>query len=255
MPASNPHELVLSYTRVRTALGLLGMALPLVLLIGGLVFEEDGLAPSISDFYHTTYRDIFVGTMIAIGVFLISYRGYAPAEKERLPDDVLATIAGIGAFGTAFFPNELPPHILVAYGDLADPIKWDAVPATTVFQRMVGIQYAPYFHYVFATLFFGSLALFCFVKFARHSRVVWRRRLYLTCGWIILATLALAFVASMLKIFGPDDAAVVVFVKSAPIIFWLEAIGVWAFGLSWLVKGKADYRLAAMAVELRRISR
>jgi len=255
MPASNPHELVLSYTRVRTALGLLGMALPLVLLIGGIFFEDDGLAPSISDFYHTTYRDIFVGTMVAIGVFLISYRGYAPSDRDRLPDDVLATIAGIGAFGTAFFPNELPPHVLAAYGDLSDPANWQEVPATTVFQRMVGIRTAPYFHYVFATMFFGSLALFCFVKFARHSKVAWRRRLYLSCGWIILGALALAFVASMLKIFGPETSPLVQFVKGSPVIFWLEAIGVWAFGLSWLIKGKADYRLAKMAVQVRRISR
>ena len=165
---------------------------------------------------------------------------------------MMSLLAGVGAFGTAFFPNELPPHILAAYGDLSDPSKWENVPATTVFQRMVGIRIAPYFH-VFATPFFGALALFCFAKFARHSKVMWRRRLYLGCGWIILA--ALAGIAFMLKIFGPQDAAIVQFIKSAPVIFWLEAIGVWAFGLSWLIKGKADYRLAAAAVQMRRISR
>jgi hypothetical protein len=30
------------------------------------------------------------------------------------------------------------------------------------------------------------------------------------------------------------------------LVFWMEALAVWAFGISWLVKGKAMRRLAAL---------
>ena len=47
------NDLVLSYHRVRRAVGILGVILPLILIIGG-VLSNSRLEPSISDFYHTT---------------------------------------------------------------------------------------------------------------------------------------------------------------------------------------------------------
>ena len=35
MPDNHPEEMVMSYTRVRMALGILGLSLPVFLLIGG----------------------------------------------------------------------------------------------------------------------------------------------------------------------------------------------------------------------------
>jgi len=120
-------DLVLSYTRVRTALGILGMSLPLILVLGGLLDQPrvdaatGEIEPTISDFYHTTYRDIFVGTLCAIGVFLISYRGYGRDKGDWINDDWLATTAGVGAFGVAFFPNEGGGDAVVSMTDRPDP--------------------------------------------------------------------------------------------------------------------------------------
>ncbi len=222
-------DMVLSYHRVRTALGLLGMALPLVLLIGGLL-DYRRIEPSISDFYHTTYRDIFVGTLCAIGVFLISYRGYGRRAGDMIDDDWLGTIAGISAFGVALFPNESP-----------------TAQIATMTQNMVGIGTSPLFHYASALVFFTCLAAFCLLKFARSAKPV-RRRIYVFCGWIIIACLVGIAVASVIKIWGGGAAhrAVV----SYNLVFWFEAVGIWAFGLSWLVKGKADIALARMTKRL-----
>ena len=213
----------MSYTRVRTALGVLGMMLPLFLILGG-VLDNERIEPTISDFYHTTYRDIFVGTLCAIGVFLISYKGYRREPGEWIDDDWLATSAGVSAFGVAFFPNESQT------GQIA-----------TMTQENLGIALTPVFHYTCALIFFSSLAAFCLVKFPRGAKMH-RRRVYRWCGYTILGCLALTAVAAALKNF--TDGSARDFVLANNLIFWFEAFGIWAFGLSWLVKGKADLMLA-----------
>lgn len=219
-------DMVLSYHRVRTALGLLGMALPLVLIIGGLR-DYSRIEPSISDFYHTTYRDIFVGTLCAIGVFLICYRGYGRGDGELINDDWLGTVAGVSAFGVALFPNESPTSQIA-----------------TMTQSLVGIGTSPIFHYASALVFFSCLAVFCLGKFARTAKPH-RRRIYLACGWIIVVALIGIAGASAVKILGSGTARAIV--VDYGLVFWFEAIGIWAFGLSWLVKGKADIALIRLA--------
>ena len=232
--ANHKNDLVLSYTRVRVALGLLGMSLPVILVLGGLLdtprpeIGRPDIEPTISDFYHTTYRDIFVGTLCAIGVFLISYRGYRRDKGEWIDDDWLATIAGLAAFGVAFFPNEAGGGAVVS-----------------MTQQLLGPDVTPVLHYSFAGVFFAALAGFCFFKFPRNARPH-RRRVYLACGWMILAALLLTTIAVTFKrvIGGPGRD----FVLEYNLIFWFEALGIWAFGLSWLVKSKSDLLLARAVV-------
>lgn len=233
-------ELVLSYTRVRTALGLLGVALPFILIIGGLVDEprlenSQGIEPTISDFYHTTYRDVFVGCLCAIGVFLISYRGYRREPDDWIDDDWLATSAGLAAFGVAFFPNE-------GGGDFI----------ASMTQRAVGTDLSPVLHYTSALIFFSSLAAFCLVKFSRTASPA-RRRVYKTCGYIILASMVATAVCVVFKRWIGGDGRE--FVLQYKLIFWFEAIGVWAFALSWLVKGRADLALVRLGQKRRAIVR
>jgi len=229
----NKDDLVQSYHRVRTALGILGMALPVFLIVAGL--SDTRIEPSISDFYHTIYRDIFVGTMIAIGVFLFTYRGYRRTRGEWLDDDWLATIAGVAAIGLAMFPNESPTQ-----------------QVATMTQRLVGMDLSPPLHYASALIFFACLAAFCLVKFARTAKPA-RRWIYRSCGWVIVGSLIAIFVASAFKIMGgPTGKA---FVVEYNLVFWFEAVGIWAFGLSWLVKGKADLMVATRVAALRRIAR
>jgi hypothetical protein len=229
-------DLVLSYTRVRTALGLLGLALPLVLIVGGLFDEprlenSQGIEATISDFYHTTYRDIFVGCLCAIGVFLISYRGYRRAPGDWISDDWLATSAGVAAFGLAFFPNE--------GGGMA---------ITSMTQRAVGTDLSPVLHYSFALIFFSSLAAFCLVKFSRTAKPG-KRRIYRFCGHTILASMLATAICVVLKRWvGGGGRELVLEYK---LIFWFEAIGIWAFALSWLIKGRADLALARMGRKRR----
>src|SRR5207342_1429632 len=71
--------LVISYLGLRKAIGILGVALPFVLPFGQILLHALGIqsslhspviANSVSSYYDTDMRNIFVGSMCAIGVFL-----------------------------------------------------------------------------------------------------------------------------------------------------------------------------------------
>ncbi len=224
MPEQLRDELVLSYYRVRQALGWLGLSLPLILILGGMVSLGD-MEPSISDYYHTLLRDLFVGIMTAIAIFLIAYPGHLRQSGEAISDDSVTTLAGIAALGVAFFPNEGPAGSAVS----------------SVSQAMLGSVGAAIGHYASAIVFLLCLAYICLVKFARTAKP-YRRKIYRSCGWLILVMAGLVILASWFKIRGP--AAPQAIVNDLRLVLWLEAIAVWAFALSWLTKGRADLALA-----------
>ena len=67
--------LVLSYLSIRRSLGLLGLLLPILLgPVGWLTLGID-IQENMSSYYHTPLRDVFVGVLCAIGIFLFCYAG------------------------------------------------------------------------------------------------------------------------------------------------------------------------------------
>src|SRR5690554_4951628 len=96
-------HLVCSYLSLRKAVGIIGIGLPFALAVGGLFLGID-LQKSISLYYHTDMRDLFVGSMCAIAVFLWSYRGY---ERK---DNIAGNLACIFALGIALFPTTPGPE-------------------------------------------------------------------------------------------------------------------------------------------------
>ena len=230
MPNQHTSEMLVSYLRVRKLLGVLGMMLPVILIVGGLLVER--IEPSISDFCYTLYRDVFVGTLFAIGAFLVAYEGHTPADGEWFDDDLIANVAGVAAFGLALFPNDgrLQPEIEV-----------------TVTQ-FIGAPMSAGAHYFFAFLFFVSLGLMNLLKFSKTENRR-DRASYVTCGWVIFAMIGAIAVAKQFED-GPES-----FVKAQNVVFWAEAIGIWAFGISWGVKGDADLTKVRNVIRFRRISR
>ncbi|OXM62304.1 DUF998 domain-containing protein [Amycolatopsis vastitatis] len=190
--------LVHSYLFLRRAIGLIGLALPFVLILGKQLAQGGDLAGSLSDYYYTGLRDVLVGAMCAVGVFLLAYYGH-----DRV-DNLASSVAGLGAIGLALLPTT-PDH---------DVTAWD---------RTSGVL-----HWVFAAVFFLSLAYFCLRLFPHDGEqppgtgVVYR-----VCGVVILACLVLIAVT---KAFGLLPALL-------PAL-WLESVAVWAFGVAWLVKGQ-----------------
>lgn len=89
-----------SYFSLRKAVGLIGMLLPVVLMLGNyLYFSGEIVLPTISQYYHSPMRDVFVGGLISIACFLFFYSGYG---KE---DRVAGILAGLLTLGVVFFPT------------------------------------------------------------------------------------------------------------------------------------------------------
>ena len=201
-------SLVISYLGLRKAIGIIGTALPFVLAFGNILVEGPGIQDSISSYYHTGMRDVFVGSLCAIAVFLMSYRGY---ERK---DDIAGDLACVFALGVALCPTT--PDVNVTPRD-----------------NIVGGL-----HLLFAAGFFLTLAFFSLVLFRKTdpTRAPTRRKLqrnavYTLCGYTILVCLALIVVIAFLSSDSP--------VKRLDPVFWLEAAAVVAFGVSWLTKGEA----------------
>ena len=223
-------EIVDNFYRVRRALGVLGLLLPVILLILGIAFDE--AEPSISDYYHTLSRDVFVGILTAIGVFLICYTGFRRDDTERFSDDLVTTLAGVAALAAAFIPNR---------GTLNTSLEPQALT-----QHLFGVVLCDAAHHLAALVFLLSMAYLCYFKFARTANPG-RRAVYVACAWLILAaTVATIVAAGLRKIGTPEQSA---FVIEHQLVFWFEAVGVWAFSLSWLVKGRADRAIIRTARE------
>jgi hypothetical protein len=197
--------LVHSYLYLRRAIGLIGMALPAVLIIGKLIVDGGGLQDSISAYFYTDMRGVFVGSMCAVGAFLFSYRGYDSV------DDIAGNVAGGAAVGLALFPTA-PEN-----------------PSGTA--ALIGVL-----HLVFASIFFLTIAFFAIVLFRRTSgmgpteRKLQRNRVYLAAGVVIIV--CLLAIAVVHQFFNAATAGL------HPEL-WLESIAVMSFGLAWLTKGEA----------------
>jgi hypothetical protein len=228
---------VLTFLSVRRALGLLGLALPASLLVYAWLLGY-GMQPSISEFYHTHMGDILVGCLVAIGIFLICYRGYPRREGEFLSDRWVSTLAGIGVIGIAIFPVAPPDAAACAPGAvLSGPTGAVACPALGFSAHWKGFAWI---HFASAALFFVCLALFCFFLFPKgHSKadgsIDWRagnNPVYLVCGTAL--ALAILFLGAY------PFAAVETqdWLDGYGYIFWWETLGVLAFAISWLTKGE-----------------
>ncbi|SCL39572.1 hypothetical protein GA0070624_6613 [Micromonospora rhizosphaerae] len=210
--ARKPPQDAVTVRRLRLGIGSVGIALPIVLMVGHLIVaRRPTLLDSLSGYYHTEMRDVFVGSLCAIGVFLLSYR-------YRRPDDILSTIAGLLAIAVALFPTTT-----------------DAPGTTSASDRMVGLV-----HQVSAAALFVLLAVFCLFIFTGTDRAGRParpgNRFYRTCGWLILAAIGLALASNAL----PDDLR-----DTLKPLLWCETLAVFAFGAAWLAKSYELFRASS----------
>ncbi|SBT46975.1 DUF998 domain-containing protein [Micromonospora auratinigra] len=208
-----PPQDALTVRQLRLGVGVVGIALPLVLIVGHMVaVGRLTLVDSLSGYYYTEVRDVFVGALCAIGVFLISYR-------YRRPDDLLGTVAGVLAVVVALCPTTMgAPAGSTGQGD-----------------RLVGVV-----HQVAAATLFVLLAVFCLFLFTRPDRVgVPPRpaavRFYRSCGALILLAIGGALAGALL----PADVR-----QELKPVLWCETVAVFAFAAAWLAKSDALLRAA-----------
>ena len=200
----------LSYLGLRKAVGLLGVSLPFILAVGGLLFGA-GLQGSMSAYYYTNLRAIFIGNLWATGSFLFSYRGY------ELADEIAAKVASISAIGISLFPTTLPPP---------------AIPSSTA-------MLVENVHAACTAVFFLTLSYFALVLFTKTDptqtptpKKLQRNTVYRVCGYTIIVCILLILAHNLL----PSTA--MAGIEAYKPVFVLETFAVLAFGSSWLVKGE-----------------
>jgi len=212
---------LISYISLQRSLGILGMSLPIVLIIGSLIFNCcQQFQPSISHYYYTVMGNYFVGTLCAFGLFLLMYKGY-----DRI-DNIIGNIAGLCAILVAFFPTKC-----YASSQCEFFIFQDRVPVDLI-------------HYIAATILFCCFAIFSLCLFTKsnakveaHSAKEKRNIIYRVCGYIIL--ICIIFIASYQLIICESLRKQLECYRPT-LIF--ESFALIAFGLSWLVKGNTIYR-------------
>lgn len=203
-PPDKYKRLTYSYLALRKTVGWIGILLPFILLLGNtLLFGGSPNQPSISLYYYTPMRDVLVGGLSAVALFLFFYSGY-----DRR-DNITANIAGFFAILVAWFPASE-----TGSGGIANTI-----------------------HFISAGIFLGSLAFFSLFLFTRDDgnptpEKLKRNRIYIACGAVMSASL---FALLVYFIFKREDH------MSTPFIFWAETVALAAFGISWLTKGGTLY--------------
>jgi hypothetical protein len=213
-PQNTKAQMVLSYLALRVFVGVIGVLLPWVLLIGNWAIG-DGTQPSMSGYYYTPMRNIFVGALCALAVFLVAYQGY------DLADTTITNLAGVGTVGTALCPTApyggTGREVVIGDCHLVFAVitflmlavmalrfaKREPTPAGLSFWRQAGYAFG-------------------FTGAASSVRPLWKTVLYRVCGFVILLALALIYPGSL--VWGYSLLA-------------LEMIMLIAFGLSWFVKG------------------
>jgi hypothetical protein len=209
-------------------IGILGLLLPLSLVFISMIVDDCfEVQSSISAYYHTMSRDIFVGILCSLAFAFFAYRGYY--EKFWFNDALIGNLSAIFALGVAFFPtsiglNETSNCVPVCNTDVSNVI-----------------------HYTSAILLFICLAIFAIFQFTKTEEGYiffdgrWKRQtitkkyenlFYIFCGLLIVLCLILAglFMISSeeikqkLSFFNP--------------IFTLETVMIWAFSFAWLRKSK-----------------
>jgi hypothetical protein len=203
-----------TYRRLRRSIGYLGIALPIVLVLASLFPSYVTLQTSISHYYYTNLREVFTGILCAVGLFLIRYKGLGNTTWW-LNDNLFTNIAGAMAFGVALVPTNPDKAYQKIYTII--PSNWEVLG---------------WIHFGFAGTLFAIFAWLSLTVF-RHGQqrdpglpvsMFDENHIYKNCGVIILICIVL------IPVLGA-------FFTHSTLI--LEAIALFAFGTSWLIKGRA----------------
>jgi hypothetical protein len=258
--AKAANALVINYGILRKAIGIIALAWPVALFFGAwssarapgfVIYCSAGRRSagtvcwqwpeSLSGYYFTSVRNVFVGALCIIAVFLIVYQGY------NLLDNVITNLAGIFALGVAFCPT-------------------------------ANVNFHPYWvsvlHHVFSTLMMIFLALMA-LQFTRTAtsegqtlraqlehlwKELWHRpgpenareaeqptvpagqeehlkrqrkqqrnRVYRACSRLILLWIILAGVQNLIH------------ALALHLFFFCEVAALWTFAVSWFVKGQVIF--------------
>lgn len=195
-----------SYFRLRLLIAVIGIGFPFVMFTMGL-WKGCAVQTSMSAYYHTPMRDVFVGLMFMLAATLYLYKGYSQRENIAL------NISALGASMVALFPVGLPK-----------------APVPNLCLRAAEQDFAPFLHAVGGFAFFLGGAFVCIfcgretLALLPDQAAARFRRHYLMLGAMMVA----APVAAMILTVAGNIRDYYVLI--------VEGLGEWTFAIYWLVK-------------------
>lgn len=195
--------------RLRKMLGILGCILAPTQLIFGAITHSKMM--SISATHYNPQYLLFEGLVVAVGFFLLVYRGY------DIGDSVSCKIAGAGALVLCYLPT--------AGGNW----NFACIPGKTT----------NIFHIIGALTFFISLAYLIFFRFTRGENAK-KNKLYKALACLMLIFIFLGGAIDLIVKLATPVGYNKLFVGP---LFIGEGLGLLMFGIAWLVKGKMFDRL------------
>ena len=200
-------DYVVSYMTLRQMIGWIALLMPWVLRIGAKLFLHLGMQASVSAYYYTDMRDVFVSTLVLVGILMTCNR------TKRWTDNAVSVAAGLAAIGVGLIrPNPdtaMIQHVQTCPADLNCMLP----PLQNV-------------HLMFAVILFALLFVMVMFQFPLGTprnadrEMRWRNVIYRICGAVMLVCF-IAIGLNQQSYFVP------------------EAIAIFIFALAWLVKGQA----------------
>lgn len=258
-PPSN--QLVRNYMTLRKAIGWIAMCLPFAVFLGNwVIFSRHVIAclapisnklpDSLSGYYYSHMRDVFVGGMWAAGVFLLFYRGHDLLERWA------TNLAGLFALGIALFPTTSPVNdsLQTNICSPVNPVVSQPAPngptiglvhlgclcgLMTMITLMAWRFTRPYSDHEIDTMADDDREIERTPRLkARNNRIYWG----------CIAAIAVAGAFALVQEFAFSQG-----VKSeAPWLLYAETLAFLAFGAAWFVKGRALLGLGNAARTVRR---
>lgn len=207
MQGSITKHITLTYVNLRVGMAIIAFLLPLLLALWSL-FSGTKLLPSISAYYHTPMRDVFVGSLVAVGACLYLYKGFSDRENKAL------NCAGIFAVGVAFLPTCIP-DVSIMTDDMCNQglpcvVKW--LHRISAFLFFIPVAYVSTFR--------GKDTVNLIDDEKIRNKYLY---LYRIIGPLMIVLPAIAVIYFVIK-------------DSDSIIFFVESAAIWAFALFWLTK-------------------
>lgn len=198
-------DVTVNTKRMRIMIGALGLLLPWLVALITLSWPH-----SISITYYSVFAvGMFMVVLGSAGILLINYKGY---DKV---DDITATIAGAFGICICLFPMTYLP---------------DPSMQTGVFHLPSDISNI--FHCISAFIFFGTLSFMSFFLFTKSSGTITQQKkikniIYRVCGIGMMASFLL-FGLQLIPGF-----------YCYSLVWIIETIALFFFGISWIVKSDA----------------
>ncbi len=216
----NKKDLLYSYYRIRKIIGILGIALPILVF----VFYGD-LLSSISHYYYTRSVVFFTSILFAFGLFLISYKGYElDKDTEIISDNVITHIGGIAVLLVIFFPTSC---IDSNNDEIYTMCLSEDYPLFGHNSKITST-----IHFICAGIFLFSMGYMSIFRFSKGEKQM-NNKVYKICGYTIWISIGIILIEFIVQKFYAG------FYLTDYDVYFLETIAVFAFGISWLVKGEA----------------